>query len=86
MGIELQTLQQTVDNHLQEERAIDNCPTKEALYEKYQNYSKDIDQTQSGTAYYDHVWAMRDRVVSRLTIFKEYGKAIQEARTADIGL
>ena len=86
MERELELLRQTLDNNTDEKRAIDNCPTREALYEKYQNYSKDIAESAVGSAYGDHVWAMRDRVVCRLVFFDDYGKAIQEARAADIGL
>jgi hypothetical protein len=88
LGKEVQLLQQTLDNGIQEKRAIDNCPTREALYEYYQNYSKEIERTASNAYqhYQDNQWALRDRVLVRLALFDGYGKAVQEARTADIGL
>lgn len=81
-------MQQIHDKALYEKRAIDNCPTREALYEYYQNYSKEIERTASSASqdYQDNLWALRDRVIVRLVLFDGYGKAVQEARKADIGL
>lgn len=81
-------MQQMLDKSIYEKRAIDNCPTRERLYEYYQSYSKDIEQAASNgyQEYQDNLWALRDRVIIRLTLFDGYGKAVQEAKTADIGL
>ena len=63
---------------------IDNAATRQALYELYHRYTTLIDDATGEKL--DDLWELRDWVVVRLALFDLYGKALQEAKTADIGL
>lgn len=65
-------------------RRIDDCATKDALYELYHGYTKEIDDATGDKL--DELCDLRDWVVVRLALFDAYGKALREAKTADIGL
>ena len=64
-------------------KKIDDSSTPDALYQLYHQYTADIDKAKS-IAIQDHLWALRDRVVVRLALFDLYGKALKEAKSADI--
>ena len=55
-------------------REIDNAATRDTLYELYHPYTEDIDKA-TGAAL-DELWDLRDL----------YGRALREAKSADIGL
>lgn len=85
MTDQIDQLKRAESQAFEEKEKIDNCSTKDRLYELYHQYTKGIDKAKEG-AYQDHLWAMRDRVIVRLAIFDLYGKALQEAKTADVDL
>ena len=80
---DIQALKITILNEKDEKRTIDGCPTRDALIGMYRKYTKDMDETPSG-AYQDRLWDMRGRVITRLAMFDVYGRALQEARTAEL--
>lgn len=65
-------------------RQIDNCSTRDMLYEMYQRHTREMDDATGERL--DDLWAYRDRVVCRLALFELYRKAVNEAKSADIGL
>lgn len=70
----------------QAKRKIDNCPTREGLCKMYHEYTERLDNPEIvlGTDAGDELWELRDRVVSRLAIFNLYGRALMEAKNADL--
>lgn len=77
----LKTLERDVDNRTKDKRAIDNCATKDRLYEMYNQFTTTIDNTLDSQDQ-DDWWELRDRVLVRLAIFDLYGTAVREAKAA----
>lgn len=63
-------------------RKIDGCPTRDALYQMYHDYTDDMEDASGDQL--DELWDLRDRVVVRLALFDLYGKALKEAKSADV--
>jgi hypothetical protein len=81
----LKTLARSVDNRTKDKRAIDNCATRDRLYEMYHEFTEAIDNP-TNTEVSDDFWELRDRVLVRLAIFDLYGTAVKEAKAAEAHL
>lgn len=75
----------SIDNRTKDKRTIDNCPTRDHLYELYHQFTKAMDNT-SNSEDQDDLWELRDRVLVRLAIFDLYGIAVKEAKVAETHL
>lgn len=65
-------------------RRINFCATREALYELFHAYTKDIKDATGEKM--DELLDLRDWVIVRLALYGLYEKAMQEAKTADVGV
>lgn len=74
-----------MDNRTKDKRTIDNCPTRDRLYELYHQFTQAMDNA-SNSEDQDDLWELRDRVLVRLAIFDLYGIAVKEAKAAETDL
>jgi hypothetical protein len=68
---------------------IDDASTKDALYQYYQQLSRDLEAIEDEQRVtgpfkgnYDELWALRDRVLCRVVVFDKYGNAMRDAKKA----
>ena len=81
----LKTLERSLSNRTMDKRAVDNCATRDRLYEMYHEFTLAIDNA-SNDELSDDFWELRDRVLVRLAIFDLYGNAVKEAKAAEANL
>ena len=91
---ELEALKKGITQKMKQEQIIDNCSTRDGLYQMYHQLSRDIDAAGKLHPFFsgpfegteDELWAFRDHVIVRLAVFEAYGKALKEAQKAEVDL
>ena len=84
---EFHSLQRIVQARTKQHAKIDDCPTRDSLYEFYHLLDRDIAAAEGGRngpfeGDFDELWHLRDRTVGRLAMFDLYGEAMKEAKNA----
>jgi hypothetical protein len=86
---ELENLKLAEAKRVKQQASIDDAPTRDTLYEFYHQiehdlYANDEERNRRFEGDADELWGLKQRVLRRIAGFDAVGKAIEEARSADV--